>query len=303
MFFTLFLWSLVQLQTPTSSGRMVERIEARIGSQIVTTSELRATEALLRQIQPKTIEDKTLRQRALDMLIEQALIRDFLAKKEMNITDQEIDRRINSMRSAQGLENFEELQKLLATKGGSVDQLRTDLRMQLENQAFYSALKRESIQSIQESELRNYFQQNKEQFKDNQELSVQECLIPIEDPKADAIVTQFATKPAIFDECVRLHSQSPSKARNGMLGSIGRGLLRDEVESILFKTPVGQVAKVQLPNAVQLLKVLSKKNLGAQSFEQARSQIESLLEAERLNVARERVLNELKSQTFIKVES
>lgn len=313
MFFSLIVWSFVsapspafapELSAPSPSGsKTIERIEARVGTQIITTSELRAMEALIKSLEPRNPSEKTLRQRALDLLIEQALIRDFLAKREMAISEQDIERRVQGLRSSQGLSSYEELQQLLASKGGSLEQLRTDLRMQLENQAFFAAIKREGLQSIQESDLKNYYQQNRDQFDQNIELTVQECMIDAAAEKADALVSKYVSQPGLFEECVRLHSISPSKARQGMLGSITRGILREEVESVLFSTAVGRVARVSLPNATQLLKVLSKKNLGAQSFDQARSQIESILEAQQMNKAKERVLNELRSSTFIKIES
>jgi len=288
---------------PSREGRIIERIEARVGTQIITTSELSAAEDNLKKQQSHITDPKVIRKAAMDALIEQALVRDFLQKRDLSVNDQEIDRRINSLRSAQGLNDFEELRRMLQAQGTTLDQVRLDLRKQLETQNFYAALRRENLQTIQESEIKAFYQSNQDRFKNNYELQVQECLVPADLPNHDKLVKEFTENPAKFDTCVKQYSKSPSAERGGRLGSITRGILREVVEEPLFKTGVGKVSAVSLPVATQLLKVISKKDLGAQSLEQAHDEIMQALEAEKMERAKDRILGELKSATFIKVES
>jgi len=285
------------------AGRLIERIEARVGTQIIVTSEVAAAEDSLRKEQPNISDFKLIRQRAMDALIDQALVRDYLQKRDLTVGDQEIDRRINSLRSAQGLQDFEELKRILLAQGTSLDQVRLDLRRQLEIQNFYGSLRRENLQTIQEAEIKAFYQMNLDRFKNNYELQVQECLLPADLPEHDKLIKEFSQKPGSFDVCVKKYSRSPSAERGGRLGSITRGILRETVEIPLFKTPVGKVSAVNLPAATQLLKVISRKDLGAQSIEQARDEIVQALEAEKMEKAKDRVLAELKSSIFIKVES
>ena len=192
---------------------------------------------------------------------------------------------------------------MLQAQGTTLDQVRLDLRRQLEVQNFYSALKRESLQTIQDAEIKAFYQMNQERFKNNYELQVQECLLPADLPDHDKLLKEFTQSPSKFDTCVKKYSKSPSAERGGRLGSITRGILREQVEGPLFQTPTGKVSAVPLPAATQLLKVISKKDLGAQTLDQAREEIVQILESEKMEKAKDRILGELKSATFIKVES
>lgn len=101
-----------------------EKIEARVGNQIITSTDLRAEVTQLQDRANEAKTDSTLRKKALEMLIEKALIRNYLSHQQMDVSEQDVDRRVNSIRASQGLSNLDEFRKLLESRGMSLRTLR-----------------------------------------------------------------------------------------------------------------------------------------------------------------------------------
>ena len=188
------------IAAPSRSGRTIEKIEARVGSQIILSSELQEATDQVRKTRLQVTDPTAVRKIAFDMLIEMALIREFLQKNDMAVLDQDVERQINNIRTAQGLQNYDELKKMLALQGTNLEQSRQDVRSQLEMQSFTAAPRRDSLPSIQDAEIKSYYQQNKDQFQKNYELSVQECTIAGDEPNGDALffeeIVQFPSRTA-----------------------------------------------------------------------------------------------------------
>lgn len=282
-----------------------EKIEAKVGTQIITSTDVHLVAEQLenRAQEPKT--STTLRKAALERLVEQALIKEYLASVQMEISEQDVDRRINSIRSAQGIESLEEFRRFIETQGLSFSAFRKQVRDQMEQAQFFQVLQRQTLQTISENELKAYYNANLSKFQHNYEVELQECLIPFGEER-ELIMKRaeyYRNNPNKFDECVSHYSRSASKAQKGIIGAFRAGSLREEVETLVFKLSKNQVGLVQLPGAVQLLKVISKRDLGPRSFEDVKDEIKQAVEMERIEKAREKLLSELRASTFIKIES
>lgn len=301
--FMILLVFLASLLAPLEASVISEKIEARVGSQIIATSDILSLESTLRSRAAPGHDSTALRQRALDLLIEQALIREYLKKREMLVSDQDVERRIHLIRSSQGISDFEEFKRLLESQGSSLDQLRTQLREQMEAQNFIQSLKRESLQSVQDSEIESFYNANRSKFQNTYELEISECLIAGDQPNHTQLVEKYLNPSASFDTCVTQHSRAPSAARMGRLGKVAPGLFREDVEARLFSAAPGTVIAIPSPIGTQLLKILSKESAGPRSLAAAKNEITQILENEKLLKAKERALSELKASTFIKIES
>lgn len=283
-----------------------EKIEARVGNQIITSTDLRAEVTQLQDRANEAKTDSTLRKKALEMLIEKALIRNYLSHQQMDVSEQDVDRRVNSIRASQGLSNLDEFRKLLESRGMSFENFKKEVRDQLQNMQFEQVLQRQIVQSIDEKELRSYYSNHINDFSKNIVVDLQECLIPTGSqlkPELKKAIEQFRTEKKSFSSCVSTYSRSPSAAKGGMLGEVEMGMLRKEVETKVFAAKKGQVVAVEIPGAIQLLKILNKKDLGPRNFSDVKDEIKSIIQNERLFKAKERMISELKTSTFIKVSS
>lgn len=287
------------------STLFTEKIEARVGRQIITSTDvnLAAKQLELRAAEPKATA--TLEKTALDRLIEQALVKEYLAAIQMEVSEQEVDRRINSIRTSQGIESLDDFRRFIEAQGLSFAAFKKQVRDQMEQGQFHQVIQRQSLQTITENEMKAYYANNIQSFQKNYEVELQECLIPFGEEKTKVLkqAEVYQKNPSKFSECVEKFSRSPSRTQAGNLGKFKAGSLREEVEEAVFKLNSNQVAAVDLPGAIQLLKVVSKKDLGPRKYEDIKDELRQALEAERIRKAREKVLSELRASTFIKIES
>jgi hypothetical protein len=79
--------------------------------------------------------------------------------------------------------------------------------------------------------------------------------------------------------------------------------LPEFVEKKVFELKPGEVAQIQLPGRIQLLKLISIKNLKPFTFEQLKSKIEAKLEEQSIAAEVDRIMSDLRSNSFVKILS
>lgn len=88
-----------------------------------------------------------------------------------------------------------------------------------------------------------------------------------------------AAKSEGFDKIAKAHSDCPSSARGGDLGSFGRGQMVPEFEKAAFSQKVGSVGEVVKTNfGYHLIKVTARTEGGLQPLEQVKKQISQQLD-------------------------
>lgn len=291
----------VLIQAP--SAILSEKIEAQVGRQIITSTDVALAEEQLRSRLAEEKSSESLKKMALQQLVDQALIKEYLRSANMEVSDQDVERQLNSMRASQGIGSMEELRAYIETQGLSFASLKNQMRNQMEMGQFYQILQRQSLQSPSETDLLSYYQQNRARFDSNYEIELQECFVPANLASNTAELKKFESNPKIFSQCVTQISVAPSRAHGGRIGSFRRGELRADLEALVFNREKDAVISVPQAGGTQLLKIVDKKDLGPKSFEEVKEEISKLLEAERLEAARERVLTQLRATTLIKTES
>lgn len=282
-----------------------EKIEAQVGKQIITTTDIQLEINQLRKQYSKDIPNDEYRRRAFERRMEVALAIEYLKRLQMNVDDQEVERRVHAIRAAQGISDLDEFRSLLESQGMSFESFKKQVKEQMQLSQFNQILQRQVLQTTDEKELKAYYQNHAQDFSTNPEVTLQECFIPIVgSPEQTMKIAQpFINKPASFGKCVEKYSQSPSRQNDGMLGKVQMGTFRAEVEKIVFNTKPGKVAKIELPGAIQLIRVVSKKDLGPRSFESAKDEIQNLIQGERISQAREKLMADLRATTYIKLNS
>jgi len=289
---------------PNPTG-FTEKIEARIGAQIITSTDLHLEVEALQKAALEKKSGQTLRKAAMDKLIEQALVREYLSNFQMDVSDQDVERKIDSIRSAQGIQSIGEFRRMLESQGLSFSDFRKQVKEQMRLAQFTQILQRDTLQTVDEKELQSFYKDHASQFASNWEYELQECLIPYGESrkKVTKIAKGFQNKPATFGKCVSDFSRGPSAANKGMLGKIEGSVLRDEVSSSLKSKRPNQIALIELPGAIQLLKIISKRDLGPRSFDKVKDDIKNSILTERMNKARQRLIADLRAKTYIKIAS
>lgn len=289
------------ISTLNSGSSFKEKIEARAGTEIVTTTDLEQMIDAMKIENPHATREE-LRPKALQALIDQALITQFLDKMGISVSAREIDQRINSIRASNGIQNQEQFRVLLEKQGLSFDKFRSQIKRQMETAQFYGFIRRQATRTIEEQDLKAFYQNHIEQYKSNPEVEISECVVPVKTTEAAAEkeAQEYAKDSKSFSKCLAKYN-SATTSKDGVLGKFRRGMLRDDVEVRVFSLKEGQMTVLKTHGGIQILKVLKIKNLGAQPFESVKDSIRDSLETELIQKEYQKMMSELKASTFIKI--
>jgi parvulin-like peptidyl-prolyl isomerase len=295
----LSLFSLVSTSEPKPVS---EKIEARVGSEIITTTDIDLMIERIRAATPAG-EKIDFHQKALQDKINLVLVRQYLARMNAQIPDRDVDQRVNSIRSSNGIQTNEQFRELLEKQGMTFERLRDQIREQMEQMQFVNLIRRQSLHTIEDKELVSFYKTHADQYKATLEIELQECVIPNDSSEAAAekIAEGYIKNPKAFLECMKKYSTQEPGTPLTSLGKFKRGMLRDDIEAKVFSMKEGQVTTVKNPGGIQLLKVVKIKNLGPQKFDDVKDQIREQLENEIVQKEIQKTLAELKSSTFIKI--
>jgi parvulin-like peptidyl-prolyl isomerase len=216
-------------------------------------------------------QERAHRRAALDMLIDDALMRQFLARNVQMPPRQEVERVALEFAEALRKQNKTLDQYLREEKQTDV-QLQADIVTDLQWKAFLAA-------RYNDGEARAYFEANRPYF---EKVQVQACHIlmrvsptasPSEREKVHMNMVNLRNlllnRQISFEEAARKYSDCPSKERGGDLGRFAyKFAVVDPFARAAFATPVGDVSEVvQTEFGMHLVKVIGRTPAEPAEFE------------------------------------
>jgi parvulin-like peptidyl-prolyl isomerase len=191
-----------------------------------------------------------------------------------------------------------------------------ELRRNLERSMMVSQVRSNEVMqkvSVTEEEARAYYQAHAGEFTTPAEMTLREILIdvPVTDrgvnvaqqDEAQAKAEEIRQRLLAGEPFARLAAEvsaSPSKANGGLIGPLKSDELAPQLRQLLEKLKVGEVAEVlATPRGFQILKLESRTDTRIQTFEQARSAINSRIGEPKSRVALMTYLDGLRAQATI----
>jgi len=192
------------LSAGTAFPRVIDGVVALVNEEPVTFSEVRESvsegmsipvgdaDALLREERdPRAVL------RWIEALVDSVLVRKELEKLGQPIGEGEIDRAVDSVRKANGM-NETRFAELLAKEGTSLPAYRRRLRWQMERGAIVRARKLKEV-TVTEGEVYDYFRESGERFLVGAEVRLESLFFPIASaqlPGEDAAQARIAVQQA-----------------------------------------------------------------------------------------------------------
>jgi peptidyl-prolyl cis-trans isomerase C len=230
---------------------------------------------------------------ALDRIIGQRLLFEFLREKELVATREEIETNVKKMREELKSQNTT-LEKRLQDLGANLASLRTQLATQLSIQKFVAEYGKPEL-------IESYFDRNKRKF-DGTELRVSHVLLrPTKNGGAAESATMLSEARRIkeeiesgkltFADAAMKFSAGPSKSEGGDLGFIGRaGPMVEAFNRAAFELEEGKISDPVITTFGVHLITVSEVKPGDKKLEEVREEvmpvfaqwlIEKLIERER----------------------
>jgi len=236
---------------------------ASVGDEVITKEELTNT---LMELYGQT---------TLQSLIDNKVIELEAEKQNISVSEKEIDKELQSYMESFGGEDSFNL--ALEQSGGTLEQVKSEI----ENYLKLKKLLEPEIE-ITEEEMKNYFEENKELF--NQEEQVKASHILVEDEATAKKVSKKLASGEKFEELAKEYSTDTSNAeQGGDLGYFAKGEMVEEFEKAAFSLDVGKISDpVKTDYGYHIIKVTDKKAAKEANYKDHQAEVKERILEEKM---------------------
>ncbi|WP_178021097.1 peptidyl-prolyl cis-trans isomerase [uncultured Paenibacillus sp.] len=231
-------------------------------------------------------------EQALTNLINQELVNQEAAKKNITVTDADIDAEIESYKTQFGSE--EALNQALVQYGMTMDDLRKQVVMELK----LTKLLEPQIK-VTDEQVKETFESYKDSFNTPEQVRTSVILVATEQEAKD-IVKQL-DEGADFAELAKSKSlDAATKEQGGDTDFFGRGEKEEAVETAAFKLAKGEVSEpVKTSEGYQVIKVTDKKEAHTATLEEKKEEIRKGLVSQQVSSLSGTWLEDVRSKAKI----
>lgn len=306
----------VMFTTP-ADARVVERIAAVVGNDVILASEVEEKAApLMTEVAAiankaqRATRSTAVRREVLDRLVDEQLIVQQALELKITITSEDVDRSIEQIKKDNNLTDVQ-LREALRNQGMTMAAYRQDIKKQLIRFRVLNAAVASRI-AVSDSDVRNYYDRHMKSGAETQ-VRVSHIFIPIPSG-ADAAVIEERQRLAAglaekaragedFAKLVREHSEdAATRNEAGDLGFFGKGMLPKPVEEAVFGMKTGDVSDpVRADQGFHVFKLVDRKAKDTKAFDAVRDEIRGRLRQKEVEKQTKSYLSELRKKTLVDI--
>jgi peptidyl-prolyl cis-trans isomerase SurA len=282
-----------------SGSVVVDRVVAVVNNEIITMSDLQRELA-----KGSAVRDERL---LLEQMIDRKLQMAAARQDGMDVSERELDEAIADIMQRNNMDRTQ-LEQALAKESLTLEQYRSDLREQITLSRLFNKYIRTGI-TIDEAEVRAYYDQNQQQFTLPEEMRVRLLVIAVPAGAAPDRVAAARTKAEglmarlrngeDFVKLVRESSEGPTAAQDGDLGFLQRGHAIPEIEAAARDLKPGEYAgPVRTGDGFQIIR-LEEVRTPVRPYDQVKDDISKQLYEQKMENFYRSWLQSLRSESHI----
>jgi len=304
-----------------ATEQVVNGIAAVVNGEVITYSQVRELVAAQEKSASEIYQGEELQQKVTDMrkkavqeLIDRALILQEFKKKEFNIPSYVIDDSIQRIIRTDFGGDRTAFVKTLQAQGYTMARFREVQKDKITVQAMRQSKTSDNV-LISPIKIREYYNKHAASYTSPEQVKLRMIVLKEGgtngDTPADASVSkkQMAAEireklsgGAEFDRLAQMYSEDSTNESGGDWGWIERKTLNDELAKVAFSLKPGEISPViPLDNAYYILMVESKKPAVTKPLSEVQSQIVDALTQEEKLKGQDRWLQELRDKAYIRV--
>lgn len=229
-------------------------------------------------------QKQMLRKSVVDMMVDQELITQTMAKKNLTVTDAQIVEEITKI-AAQRNQTMEDVEKEIANYGMTMDDLKEQIRFKVQIDTLMEAEMGDA--AVTEEDARKFYDENPQHFNTPEQVKASHILCgkrgiteedyPAELEKIKAAKARLDAGEA-FEDVAKDVSTCPSSEKGGDLGFFGKGQMDPAFETAAFGLEVGQTSDIVKSSfGYHIIKVTDKNEGGATPFDEVKERITDYL--------------------------
>jgi len=225
-----------------------------------------------------------MRNRVVDMKVEQALLAQEIKKKDITVSDEQVLEEIKKI-AGQRDQSMEDVEKEIAKMGMTLEDLKGQVRSQMQMKTLIESQNPDAV--VTEADVKKFYDENPQHFNQPAQVKASHILcgkrgIKEEDYPAELEKIEKAQARLDagekFEDVAKECSTCPSSAKGGDLGFFGKGQMDPAFEKATFELEVGQTSGiVKTSFGYHIIKLTDKKEAGVTSFDEAKDQITQFL--------------------------
>jgi parvulin-like peptidyl-prolyl isomerase len=255
------------------------------------------------------VASKDIRTLALKVLIDEKLLDQELAKKQITITPEDEQKAIQNVLERNKL-NLEQLKAELAKKGQAWPAYKTALLEQLRRIKFMGQVIAPRVK-VTDADLDEFFAKNPEQFAQFQSVKMAQVIVPLGTTAGDVELVQAqktarevqdkARGGADFEELGKKYSTNPQTA---VPDTFPLAQLAPQIASLLGDLKPGDISEpVRSSMGIHVIKLYERKTLAGDDFKAIREQIREKVFEFKVEQALQEYLEDVKSKSFIEIKA
>jgi foldase protein PrsA len=286
------------------SGCGNKGVAARVNGQAIMETELTTQLEQLKKQYPQMFTGSDaqgrlldFKQRLLENLVNQALIEQAAKDKGINVTDSDIQKQVDQLKS--GFKDQAAFEQALKSAGMTVDQLRSQIKNQLVTQKLVETLS--ANQKVTDAEIKAYYDKNKSQFYESAAKRASHILFKSADKAtAKKVLAQLQDGSTSIAAAAKKYSiDTASATKGGDLGWPTQPYV-PEFQAALDKLSKGQMSGlVESQYGIHIIKVTDVRSGSQKTLAEVKSQIQQIIIQQRRSDAYQQFLNDLRKQAKI----
>ena len=246
-------------------------------------------------MKPEMVRTK---QQILQQLLRNELLSLICYEMGIKVNEEAINAEIAKIRS--NYDSDDTFKKVIENFGYTMDELRTDVSLQLSYELMATSLIQS--QKITEEELQQYYQANIRKFSEQEQVRAYHILVDTKE-KAEEIFKRIKGGED-FTKLAKENSTCPSASKGGDLGYFGRGQMVPEFENAAFALKIGEIGgPINTSFGWHIIKVVEKKPAVVHKYEEVKEDVKkTILEQRKFQSAMEYVekrWNESKIEYYV----
>jgi peptidyl-prolyl cis-trans isomerase SurA len=312
---TLVFVSVLLFLAAGSRAEVIEEIVAKVNDDIITKSDLEGEEqATLAELYRRYTGDELDRQvrAARSYLLQRMIDRKILFHRAQRLYDMDkmSESFLKEFKAQQQIKSDQELERLLAQENMTL----ADLRVRLVESFAPDQVVRYEVSdrvSVGDKEIEAYYEANAAEFDVPAEVTIREIVVLAtpEDrdekrARAEAIRDRATAAGADFSAIAAETSDAGTKSGGGLLGPLKKGDLAEQIETVAFSLPVGNVSQVlEASYGFHIVKIESRNEQRRKPLTEVHDAIRAKLENEKYREGLRAFLKKAREEATVEVSA
>ncbi|MGM0440967.1 MAG: peptidylprolyl isomerase [Elusimicrobiota bacterium] len=296
-----------------AAEEVVERVIARVNDEPILLTEFkkRADDLIEQYEKEVTGPDreqklKEFKKRLLDQMIDEKLLIQKAEAEEITVKEEEIDQGMEEIRGR--FDSEMDFQNEITKQGLTGENFRENLKQQIRVIKLTNQDVRSKISPPTEDEVKEYYEENKEEMVVPEQVRARHILIKTGDErtenealkKIEDILSKVKKEPQNFSEFAEEFSEGPSANMGGDLGYFAQREMPESFSEAAFNLNIDEVSEpVKTSFGYHIIKVVGKRSSEKRNFSEIRDRLRNLLYQKKMEDEYEKYLRELRDEAKI----